>query len=90
MRSKIIDLMAKGTYIFCDEKNMMKGGNTINAITEYVLITKALEEQKGASPKIIKEVQKMASKMTLEEILERFGEISEKIFNLLEAERKCK
>lgn len=90
MKNKIIDLMAKGTYIFCDEKNMMTGGNIVNALTEYVLITKSLEEQKGSNSKIIKEVQKMASKMTLEEILENFGEISEKIFNLLEEERKCK
>lgn len=84
MKKFILDLIKEGTCIYCDTGTQYFSGNTPVALVEYMLITKMLETAKGSNPKVVKEVQKMASKMTEEDIVENCNELALKIVNMLE------
>lgn len=84
MKKFILDLIKEGTCIYCDTGTQYFRGNTPVALVEYMVMTKILEDAKGANAKVIKEVQKMASKMTVEEIEENCNELASKIAEMLE------
>lgn len=84
MKKFILDLISNGDYLFVDRGQLSSNGCTPYLLVEYMLITKALEEAKGVNTKIVKEVQKMTSKMTMDEILEDCDVLAKKILNMLE------
>ena len=84
MKKFILDLISNGDYLFVDRGQLSSNGCTPHLLVEYMLITKALEEAKGVNTKIVKEVQKMTSKMTMDEILEDCDVLAKKILNMLE------